>query len=438
MENEFLMYPRDSSAFRMLSDVINRISPAGSADTLVGEIQVENIPSSGGEVMPQSPAPDSSGKEITRRRFLTKLGQGLAAANVAAALLKDGAAKQSHLIVPDPPGKKLGYAIVGLGNLAIHQILPAFAECEKSRVVALVSGHPDKAHKLALRYGVDPKNIYNYENYDSIKDNPEVDVIYVVLPNSMHAEYTIRGLQAGKHVLCEKPMATTPAECQAMIDACRQANRKLMVAYRLHYEPFTQEMIRMARQQELGPVRMIHADAGFNIGDPTQWRLKKSMAGGGSLMDIGIYALQAARYISGEEPTEVNAMAYTTPGDERFKEVEETINFQLRFPSGILANCTSDYGCAYRSTFRAIATKGWFELDPGLSYTGLRMRVNRGNEIEEPAIAPRDHFASEMEHMSQCVMGGKTPLTPGEEGLRDLKIMTSIYEAARTGNTVKL
>ncbi len=382
--------------------------------------------------------PDSPKQEITRRGFIAKVGQGLVAANVAAALFKGAAAQQPQLIVPEPPGKKLGWAIVGLGNLAIHQILPAFAQCEKSKVVALVSGHPDKANKLALRYGVNPKNIYNYENYDSIKDNSEVDIIYIVLPNSMHAEYTIRGVQAGKHVLSEKPMANTPAECQSMIDAARKADRKLMVAYRLRYEPFTQEMIRMAREQELGPVKIIQTSAGFNIGDPNQWRLKKDMAGGGSLMDIGIYALQAARYISGEEPMEINAMTYSTPGDPRFKEVEENINFQLRFPSGVLANCTSSYGCAYRSQFHALATKGWFELDPGLSYSGLRMRVNRGNKIEEPSLGARDHFASEMEHMSQCVMQNKDPLTPGEEGLRDLKIMMAIYEAARTGKTVKL
>src|ERR1700724_2262170 len=157
------------------------------------------------------------GEGITRRGFLTNVGRGLAAAKLAAALSKDAAAQQ--LVVPDPPGKKLGWAIVGLGSLAIHQILPAFAKCEKSKVVALVSGHPDKADKLALRYNVTPKNIYNYENYDTLKDNPEIDVIYIVLPNSMHAEYTIRGAQAGKHVLSEKPMAVSPAECQQMIDA---------------------------------------------------------------------------------------------------------------------------------------------------------------------------------------------------------------------------
>jgi predicted dehydrogenase len=378
---------------------------------------------------------DAPAKEITRRGFITKIGQGLAVANVATMLFKDAAAE---LTVPEPPGRKMGWAIVGLGSLAINQILPAFDKCEKSKVVAFVSGHPDKANKLALRYGVNPKNIYNYQNYDSIKDNPEVDIIYIVLPNGMHAEYTIRGLQAGKHVLSEKPMANTPAECQAMIDAARKANRKLMVAYRCRYEPFNQEMIRMARSQELGPIKVIVADHGFNIGDPTQWRLNRALAGGGSMMDIGIYSLQAARYISGEEPIEVSAMSYTTPGDVRFKEVEEATNFQLRFPGGILANCTSSYGYSGQNRYRAVTTQGWFELEPATSYTGLRMRVRRDNMLEEPEIQARDHFVLEMDHMSQCVMQDQTPLTPGEEGLRDMKIITAIYEAAATGKTIKL
>ena len=377
---------------------------------------------------------DPSRDDITRRLFLANAGRGLCATGALGALATRVSAQQ----VPEPPGRKVGWAIVGLGSLAINQILPAFAKCEKSKVVALVSGHPEKAQKLALRYGVAPRSIYNYENYDSLKDNPEVDVIYVVLPNSMHPEYTIRGHQAGKHVLSEKPMATSPPDCQAMIDAARKADRKLMVAYRCRYEPFNKEMIRMAREQELGPVKVIVADHGFSIGDPTQWRLKKELAGGGSLMDIGIYSLQAARYVTGEEPTEIAAMTYTTPGDVRFKEVEETINFQLRFPSGVLANCTSSYGYSGQNHYRVVTTKGWFELEPATGYSGLRMRVRRGNATEDRDLPVRDHFALEMDHMSECVMENKEPLTPGEEGLRDLRLMMAIYEAARSGKTVKV
>src|SRR6267154_1815124 len=347
--------------------------------------------------------PDVPHNEITRRGFMARVGQGLLA-----------------------------------GSLAINQVLPAFAKAEKSKVVALVSGHPDKANKLAMRYGVSPKNIYDYRNYDSIKNNPEVDVIYIVLPNAMHAEYTVRGLDAGKHVLCEKPMANTPAECEEMIAAARKANRKLMVAYRCRYEPYNREAIRITRSQELGPTQAIVANAGFKIGDPTQWRLNKKLAGGGSLMDIGIYALNASRYLSGEEPTEVNAMMFTTPGDARFKEVEDNINFQLRFPSGVLANCTSSYGYFHQSHFRVCGSEGLLELDPATWYGGLRMRVQRGNTFEEVELPVIDHFAAEMDHMSDCAMQNKEPLTSGDEGLRDLKIIMGIYEAAKSGKTVKL
>lgn len=376
------------------------------------------------------------GKEISRRGFIAKVGQGFAVANVAGTLLKEAAAKDAA--VPDSSDKKLGWAVVGLGNLAIHEILPAFVKCDKSKVTALVSGHPDKANRLAQQYGVKAKNIYNYQNYDSIKDNPEVDVIYIVLPNGMHAEYTIRGFQAGKHVLTEKPMANTPEDCQKMIDAGRKSGRKLMVAYRCRYEPYNREAIRMARSGELGPTQVILANNGWRVTDPDQWRLKKDLAGGGSMMDIGIYALEAARYLSGEEPVEVNALIYTTPNDPRFKEVEENINFQLRFPSGILANCTSSYGYDSQSHYRVIGTKGWLEMEPATVYRDLRMRVHKDGVTEEKRLPELDHFALEMDHMSECVAQNKEPLTPGEEGLRDLTIMMAVYTAAKTGKTIKL
>ncbi len=376
-----------------------------------------------------------SDHDLTRRTFLSRVGKGVAATSLSAGLFKSAAAQ---LRVPDPPGKKLGFAIVGLGSLSIYQILPAFAKCDHARPVAFVTGHPDKAAKLGPRYGVDPKNFYSYENYDSIRDNPAVDVIYIVLPNSMHAEYTIRGLKAGKHVLCEKPMATSVADCEAMIAAARQANKKLMVAYRCHYEPFNQEMKRIAAAKEFGTVKSIVGDNGFNIGDPSQWRLKKALSGGGSLFDIGIYGLNAARFISGEEPTEVNGLTYTTPNDPRFTEVEETTHYQLRFPSGAMANFTTSYGYNPQGRIRFIADKGWFELEPSMNYTGLRMRVHRDNETNEITLPQVDHFAAEMEHMADCVTNNKDPQTPGEEGLKDIKYMMAIYESAKAGHPIKV
>jgi predicted dehydrogenase len=373
--------------------------------------------------MDQHPTPAHS-----RRSFLKGVAAAVGGAPLAAAQQAAG---------PEG-GKKLGYAVVGLGNLAQHQILPAFAKCKSSKVTALVSGHPDKAERLAAQYGVNPRNIYNYQNYDTIASNPDVDIIYIVLPNGMHAEYTIRGAKAGKHILSEKPMATSPADCQAMIDACRAAHRKLMVAYRCRYEPYNMTAIRMAQGGELGTLKAIIADHGFNIGDPTQWRLNRQLAGGGSLMDIGIYSLQAARYITGEEPTEINAVMYSTPGDVHFKEVEETVLFQLRFPSGVLANCTSSYGIAGTNRYRVIGNKGWLELEPATSYTGVRMRVRKGNVTEERDLGQADQFAAEMEHFSQAILNDTEVRTPGEEGLRDLKLMRAIYEAAQSGKTIRV
>jgi predicted dehydrogenase len=183
---------------------------------------------------------------------------------------------------------------------------------------------------------------------------------------------------------------------------------------------------------------MILADAGFKAGDPTQWRLNKQLAGGGSMMDIGIYALNATRYLTGQEPNEVNAMIYSTPGDPRFKEVEEHVTFQLHFPSGILANCSSSYGYFHQSHFRVMGTEARLCMDPATWYSGLRMWIERGNTIEQRDLPEVDHFAAEMDHMSDCVMQNKQPLTPGEEGLRDLTLISAIYEAARSGKSVKV
>ena len=374
----------------------------------------------------------------SRRRFLQTASGALIAAPLASAAAGPVTTQVPNIKLPEVPGKRLGWALVGLGNLSINQIMPAFAKTQQSKLVGFVSGRPEKAKQLAQVYGVDAKNIYTYDTYDSLANNPEIDVIYVVLPNSMHPEYTIRALKAGKHVLCEKPMANTPQECEQMIAAAKAASRKLMIGYRVRYEPFNQMMIKMAQDtSEMGPTRMILADAGFSIGDPAQWRLRKAMAGGGSLMDIGIYSLNAARYLSGEEPAEVNAMMHTSPNDPRFTEVEENINFQLKFPSGILANCTSSYGVNL-GRFRVFKPRGSFELDPASSYTGLRMRVFRGGSVEERTLPQRDHFALEMDHFSTSIMNNTEPLTPGEEGLKDLRVMMAIYEAAKSGRSVKL
>jgi predicted dehydrogenase len=365
---------------------------------------------------------------LTRRTFLA--GTAAAAASLAA---------QQLFSQQNGTPKKLGYALVGVGGLTMGQILPAFAECKYSKPVALVSGHPDKAKQQADKYGISAKNIYNYENYDTIKDNPEIDVVYVVLPNSMHAEYTIRAAKAGKHVLCEKPMAVSVEECQAMIGACAAAKRKLLIAYRMHYEPMTQEAIRLAHSAtDIGQIKQITAEAGFNMGDPRQWRCNKQLAGGGSLMDMGIYALNAVRYLSGQEPSEVAALSYTTPNDPRFKDIEETISFELKFDSGIVASCVSTYGFNLSGRYRVYGTRGQLESEPFQQYTGNRLFVTRGRARQEFQYDAVNHFAAEMDHFSQCIIDDTVPLTPGEEGLKEMKVMMAAYESARSGKAVKI
>jgi predicted dehydrogenase len=340
--------------------------------------------------------------------------------------------------VTPPPAKKLGVALVGVGSLTINELLPAFAKSKLTRPVALVSGHPVKANQQAARYNIDPKNIYNYENFDTIKDNPDIDIVFIVLPNGMHAEYTIRAAKAGKHVLCEKPMANTVEECQSMIDACSAANRKLMIAYRLRYEPMTIRSIELSHSPtDIGTIKQITAEAGFNAGDPTQWRLNKKLAGGGPLMDMGIYAVNAIRFLSGQEPAEVTAFSYTTPNDPRFKEVEETISFELRFDSGLLASVLTTYGFGC-NRYRLYGTHGQLECEPMQSYTNNRLSLIHGGAKKEVTYTPVNHFAAEMDHFADCIQNDKPVLTPGEEGLKDLKVMMAAYESARLGQSVKI
>ncbi|HEY6847695.1 MAG TPA: Gfo/Idh/MocA family oxidoreductase [Terracidiphilus sp.] len=326
--------------------------------------------------------------------------------------------------------KKTRYAVIGLGRIAGH-FLPAAGATTNSQITALVSGHRDKAERTASQYGVPSSSIYNYENFDAIAHNQNVDAVYVALPNSMHAEYTIRAAKAGKHVLCEKPMATNVADCERMIAACRTANVKLMIAYRCHYEPTNLKAIRMIREGVLGQVQAIESSFGFNIA-PGEWRLSKAMAGGGPLFDVGIYSLNACRYLTGEEPEHIAAYASVIDRDGRFKEVEENLAWTMRFPSGIVASCATTYGANMEGYFKVNGSKGWLQVDRAFVYEGLHLRAAyQGTQIDElnPARDPAQ-FQAEAEHFSHCVQHNLEPQSPGEEGLRDLKYITQIYQSA--------
>lgn len=341
------------------------------------------------------------------------------------------------LVVPEPPKKTLGWAIVGLGTLALGQILPAFGKCKLSRPVALVSGHADKAQQVAEVYGVKKESIYSYADFDRIAENREIDVVYIVLPNSMHAEYTIRAHRAGKHVLCEKPMAVTIEESERMIAAAEEAQRKLMIAYRLRYEPFNQAAIALLRKKELGDIRTISA-SNCQVVEAPNIRLSAEL-GGGPLGDIGVYCLNVTRYLTGMEPIEVTAKSFAS-NDPRFREVPTSLTFQLRFPEGILANCDCSFDAAESRRYRVHCTKGFVDLDPAFSYTGLAMHVKRSEpeEIADMQIQEVDHFAAEMDDFSRAILENGQTRTPGEEGLADMRIMAAIVQAAKSGQTVRV
>ncbi len=326
--------------------------------------------------------------------------------------------------------KKTGYAVIGLGRIAGH-FMPGVRNSSNSQITALVSGHRDKAERIANEYGISTNSIYSYEDFDRIAENKGVDAVYVALPNSMHSEYTIRAAKAGKHVLCEKPMATSVADCESMIAACKAANVKLMIAYRCHYEPTNLKAVKLIHDGALGQVQAIESSFGFNI-RPGEWRLNKKLAGGGPLFDVGIYSLNACRYLTGEEPEDITAYASVLDHDGRFNEVEENVSWTMRFPSGIVASCCTTYGAPMEGFFRVHGSKGWLEVSPAFVYEGLRLRGElSGTALDEPNPA-RDpsHFQAEAEHFSHCVQNGIEPQSPGEEGLRDMRYITRIYRSA--------
>jgi predicted dehydrogenase len=389
---------------------------------------------------------------IDRRGFLAN-GGGLLA---LAALSKIAHADQVPLpplsapsekpAVEEPPGdaaeNRVGIAVVGIGHLVLEQILPGFATSKHTKLVALVSGHREKALAVAHQTGVDPKRIYDYASFDRIKDDPAIDAVYIVLPNMLHAEYTVRAAAAGKHVLCEKPMATTSADAQQMVDACKRAGKRLMIGYRMQYEPHQRYAMRHARDKAFGKIKLVEGHNGQNMGDPNQWRLKKA-AGGGSLMDVGIYCLNTTRFVLGEEPTWVQGSIHSTPGDPRFKEVDELAMFQLGFPSGALGTFSSSFGSHRSQRYRVVGDNGrWIDLDPAYAYDGLELAMNEVTGKDEQrakiALPQKQQFALELDHFAQCVRTGQQPFTPGEEGVQDMKLIEAILQSAREGRRIEL
>ncbi len=324
----------------------------------------------------------------------------------------------------------VGYAVVGLGNFALDRILPALMRTRHSKLTAVVSGDLNKARRIGAKYGA--SRIYNYDSFDSIKEDPDVDAVHIALPNSMHWEYTVRAAKAGKHVLCEKPMANSPAECLNMIEECRKNNVKLMIGYRVHFDPGNHEAIRLIEDGAIGYPKFIMAAFSQRTTEPDQWRLNFNLSGGGALMDIGIYCINACRYLLDNEPE--SAMGMVSSTEPAFAEVDENVLALLQFPEGILASVNCSYGTRRVDGYVVDGSEGWIEVRSAFDYwTPREVSLRRGDSITTRKFDPGDQVAAEIDYFSECIEANIEPAPNGLEGLKDMIIIESIYRSARDG-----
>jgi len=325
--------------------------------------------------------------------------------------------------------KKLGVALVGLGTYSTYELGPSLLETKHCRLAGIVTGTPSKEKIWMNKYGIPKQNIYNYNNFDKIIDNKDIDIVYVVLPNAMHAEFCIRAAKAGKHVICEKPMAVTVKECDDIINACEKAKVKLSVGYRLHSEPYTQEVKRMVKEKTFGDIQYVSADAAYlSVTDPQQWRLNKSLSGGGALMNMGVYSIQSAIYGTGQNPISVTAQEFSTR-PEYFKDTDETITAQFEFPNGTVGNIYTSHNANVNRLYVS-CKEGWFELDPANNYGPLKGRTSNGDEIKFPH---KRQQALQMDDFAEHILKGKVNKVPGEMGKRDMIIVEAIYQSIKEG-----
>ncbi len=364
-------------------------------------------------------------EKISRREFNRKWGQGITAAALMSSMpwaCAMGNQKKSSA--------SLGIALVGLGSYSTYQLAPALQQTRYCHLAGIVTGTPAKEKMWANQFGIPGENIYNYENFDSIADNDAIDIVYVVLPNSMHAEFSIRAAEAGKHVICEKPMAISVAECDQIIDACNKAGVKLGVGYRLHSEPYTQEVKRFVKDGVFGEVLYVSTEAAYrSTGNPGQWRLNKALSGGGALLNMGVYAIQSAIYSTGKNPISVTAQEFSTR-PEYFKETDETITAQFEFASGAVANIMTSHNI-WANRLKASCTNGWFELDPATGYGPLKGRTSRG----QISFTHESQQKLQMDDFALHILEGKTNRAPGEMGKRDMIIVEAIYRSIAEENS---
>ena len=329
--------------------------------------------------------------------------------------------------------KVLRVAIMGLGSYG-SRVAEAMKDCSRAKLVGVISGTPSKIEVWQQKYGIPPENCYSYDKVAEIKNNKNIDAVYVITPNALHKEHTIALAKAGKHVICEKPMAVNAQEGQEMIAACKAAGVQLLIGYRMHFEANTQDIVKKQRAGEFGKTLFFQGLSGFVIGDPSQWRLNKALSGGGAMMDIGIYSINGARYMLGEEPIWVTAQE-TKTDPIKFKEgIDETITFQMGFPSGATASCLSTYSLNYLDKFFLNGTKGFAEMQPSTGYGPIKAKTHSG-PLEHTHVT---HQTTQMDEMAAIILDGKQPLIPvdGEEGLKDMRIVDAIFQAVKSGQKV--
>lgn len=366
-------------------------------------------------------------ENVSRRSFLQKLGMSAGVASLVTLPSFLSHDKKNS-------DKKLNIALCGLGRYTTY-LAEGIAVSTYCKVAGIITGTPSKAENWKKKYSIPQANVYNYQNFDEIKNNKDIDLVYVVLPNSMHKEFTIRAAKAGKHVIVEKPMALTASDCIEMIDACNKANVQLALGYRLHYEPYNLEMKRLGQEKVFGQVRLVETSLGYRSGTPGEWRLKKALSGGGPLMNLGVYCVQASRYILGEEPLSVTAQFGPVNNKELFSEVEESITWQLHFPGGAVSTSSSTYNCGIDRVYAA-ADNGFFELSPAISYGPFKGRTSSG-EMNFPTI---NQQAAQCDEIAKVILANrKLPdHIAGVEGWKDMKVLDGIYKAAETGKRVSL
>jgi predicted dehydrogenase len=329
--------------------------------------------------------------------------------------------------------KKVRYAVIGLGWIAQEAVLPAFRHTKNSAVVALVTGDKEKTSKVAKQHGIE--KIYSYDEYDQLVKSGEIDAVYIATPNNKHTEFAIAAARAGVHVLCEKPMSSTSKDFLAMIEAAEKGVIKLMVAYRLHFEPANLKAISLITSGEIGEPR-IFSSVFCQLVEEGNARLKKDLAGG-PLLDMGIYAINAARYCFREEPAEVMAFAGNN-GEKRFAEVPEAVSVIMRFPNDRLASFTCSFGAAPIDHWYIIGTKGWIELVPGFEYhEKLKLHTSIDEQENQKTIPMHDQFGGEIVYFSDCILGDRAPEPSGPEGMPDVRIIEAAHESIREGKPVK-